>query len=508
MAETLKYLLHGFAGAMTPASLVAAFIGCLLGTVVGILPGIGPSTTVALMIPIAFGLDPRYALITMTGVYLGAMYGGTLTSVLLKVPGEASSVMTAVDGFELAKQGRAGPALAIAAIGSFIGGTLSVIALTFVAPAIARYALAFGPAEYFSLMVFALLFASTLLGEKLVKGLAAVLIGLVLAVVGTDLQTGVPRLTFGLSYLLDGIDVIVVLMGVFGVGEVLWYLVHRSPEAGERLALRGRLWPSREDWRRSRGAILRGSIVGFIAGVLPGSGSTLGSLMAYTVEQRISREPERFGKGAIEGVAAPETANNAATGGAMIPMLALGIPGSGTTAVLLAVLTMYGIRPGPRLMIDHPDIIWTVVASLYISNVILLVLNLPMIPLFTRILDIPVRFLMPVVLALAALGAYSLSNSFADMIMVFGFGLLGFFLRAVEIPQVPVVLALILGPQLEQSLRQAILLADGDWSVFVTHPISAAFLAAGLALVLYDTWRKMGSSRYARVSLGAESSRG
>lgn len=482
-------LANGFAGALSPENLLAALLGCILGTVIGILPGIGPSTTVALLIPIAFSVKPDSALIMMTGVYLGAMYGGSLTSILLKVPGEVSSVMTAIDGFEMAKQGRAGPALAVAAIGSFIGGTVSVIGLTLLAPVIARYALAFGPAEYFALMVAALLFCSVLLGADLLKGLIAIAIGLLIAVIGTDLQTGTSRLTFGFTAVLDGIDIVVLLMGVFGVGEVLWFLTHRE-DGGERLAIRGRFWLTREDWGRSWLPIIRSSVVGFLAGVLPGSGSSLGSLMGYTVEQRLSKEPERFGKGAIEGVAAPETANNAATGGAMIPMLTLGIPGSGTTAVLLVVFTIYGIQPGPRLMIDNADVVWTVIASLYISNVILLLLNLPLIPLFVRILDIPVRFLMPIILVIAAVGAYSINNNGADVVLLFVFGLGGFLLRGVGIPLVPLVLAAILAPQMERSLRQGILLAQGDWIEMLSRPIALAFLVAGIGIVAWDIWSK------------------
>lgn len=488
--DSLASLLAGFAAALTLSNLLAALIGCVLGTIVGVLPGLGPSTTVALLIPVAFSLRPDAALIMMLGVYLGAMYGGSLTSVLMKVPGEASSVMTAIDGYEMAKQGRAGPALAVAAIGSFIGGTLSVIGLTLFAPVIAGYALRIGPAEYFSLMVAALLFTSVLLGADLLKGLISVAMGLLIAVVGTDLQSGVPRLTFGLSSFLEGIDIIVVLMGLFGVGEVLWYLTHRGREHGERLGIQGRLWLSRDDWSRSWPVIGRSSVLGFFAGILPGSGSSLAGVLSYTVEQRVAKDPSKFGKGAIEGVAAPETANNAATGGALIPMLTLGVPGSGTTAVLLAVFTIYGIDPGPRLMTDNADVIWTVIASLYISNVLLLALNLPLIPLFVKILDIPVRFLMPMILVIAAVGAYSLSNSYPDVILLFAFGLLGYFMRTVGIPLVPLILAVILAPKMEQSLRQALLLANGEWATFLTRPISAVFLSAGVAVVVADAVSK------------------
>lgn len=488
--DAFTSLVAGFATALTLSNLLAALIGCILGTIVGILPGLGPSTTVALLIPVAFSLQPEAALIMMLGVYLGAMYGGSLTSILMKVPGEASSVMTAIDGFEMAKQGRAGPALAVSAIGSFIGGTLSIIGLMLFAPLIARYALAIGPAEYFSLMVAALLFTSVLIGADLIKGLISIAIGLLVAVVGSDLQTGVPRLTFGQSSLLEGIDIIVILMGIFGVGEVLWYLTHRNEKAAERLGLRGKLWLTREDWSRSWPAIIRSSVIGFFVGVLPGAGSSLAGVLGYTLEQRVSKEPERFGKGAIEAVAAPETANNSATGGALIPMLTLGIPGSGTTAVLLVVFTIYGIQPGPRLMTDNADLVWALIASLYISNVLLILLNLPLIPLFVRILDIPVRFLMPTILIIAAVGAFSLNNSFVDVVLLFIFGALGFLMRRVGIPLVPLILAVILAPKMEQSLRQATMLSDGDWTTFLTRPISAVFLAAGLAIVIADTVSK------------------
>jgi putative tricarboxylic transport membrane protein len=497
--DAFMSLMEGFVTALTLGNLLAALAGCILGTVVGVLPGLGPSTTVALLIPVAFSLQPEAALIMMLGVYLGAMYGGSLTSILMKVPGEASSVMTAIDGFAMAKQGRAGPALAVSAIGSFIGGTLSIVGLMLLAPIVAKYALLIGPAEYFSLMVAALLFTSVLLGADLVKGLVSIALGLLIAVIGTDLQTGVPRLTFGQSDLLEGIDIIVILMGIFGVGEVLWYLTHRdeghNKGGAERLSLRGKLWLSRSDWRRSWPAILRSSVLGFFVGVLPGAGSSLAGVLGYTVEQRVSKEPQRFGKGAIEGVAAPETANNAATGGALIPMLTLGIPGSGTTAVLLVVFMIYGIQPGPRLMIDHADIVWALIASLYISNVMLLILNLPLIPLFVRILDVPVRFLMPVILVIAAVGAYSLSNSFTDVVLLFVFGGVGFLMRRLDIPLIPLILAAILAPKMEQSLRQATMLSDGDWSTFLTRPISAVFLAAGLLILVADIVSKKRRNR-------------
>jgi len=490
----ISHLMAGFSTALTLQNLFSALLGCLLGTVVGILPGLGPSTTVALLIPVAFAVDPDTMLIMMCGVYLGAMYGGSLTSILLRVPGEASSAMTALDGFEMAKRGRAGQALAISAIGSFIGGTISVVALTIVADPIARAALTFGPAEYFALMVFALVMSATLIGRSLTRGLLAVVLGLMLAMVGSDLQTGVARFTLGLGPLLDGIDVVVVIIGVFGVAEVLNFLLHERQIAGERLAIRGRVWLSREDWRRSVAPIGRGTLVGFLAGVMPGSGSTIGSMLAYAVEGRVGRARRHLGTGAIEGVAAVETANNAATGGAMIPMFTLGIPGSGTTAVLLAVLLMYGVQPGPRLMTQQAQLFWTVIASLYLSNVILLILNLPLIPLFVRILDIPMKFLMPAIGVFAAVGAYSINGAVADVWLVFLFGLLGYAMRWAGMPPVALVLGMVLGDRLEQSLRQAFILSNRSFG-FLFRPITLTLLVATVAIVALDVAAKVREAR-------------
>ncbi|MCL6499178.1 MAG: tripartite tricarboxylate transporter permease [Firmicutes bacterium] len=460
-------------------------LGCFLGTVVGILPGLGPSTTVALLIPVAFAVRPDTMLIMMCGVYLGAMYGGSLTSILLRVPGEASSALTALDGFEMARHGRAGPALAIAAVGSFIGGTLSVLALTVVAHPIARFALRFGPSEYFALMVFALVMSATLIGRSLTRGLLAVILGVMLSTVGSDLQTGIPRFTLGIDVLLDGIDIVVVIIGIFGVAEVLHFLLHERGTEHRRLSIQGRLWLSREDFARSVGPIGRGTLVGFIAGVIPGSGSTLGSMLAYAVEGRVGRARRILGTGAIEGVAAVETANNAATGGALIPMFTLGIPGSGTTAVLLTVLLMYGVQPGPRLMTEQAQLFWTVVASLYISNVILLILNLPLIPLFVRILDIPARYLMPAIGMFAAVGAYSVNSQVSDVWLVLLFGILGYAMRWAGMPPVALVLGMVLGDRLEQSLRQAFILSNGSF-LFLLRPITMTLLLATVLVIVLD----------------------
>lgn len=488
--EALENVAHGLISVLSsPTLLLAAFIGCLLGTVVGILPGLGPSTTMALLIPIALSFDPATALILVTAVYLGAMYGGTLTSVLLNVPGEPSSVMTAIDGYQMARKGRGGAALAVAAVGSFIGGVASVVALAALALPLARLALRFGPSEYFAILILALVLCATLVGRSLLVGALSIGIGLMLATVGTDLQTGVAKFTFGQSELLDGIDIIIPIIGVFGIGEVLWSLSHQEGAHAGALSIRDRLWPNREERRASRMPVLRGTVVGFIAGLLPGSGSTMGSFMAYALEKRRSKTPERFGKGAVEGVAAAETANNASTGGALAPMLTLGIPGSGATAVLLAYLIMYGIQPGPAFFTTHGDVAWTLIASLFVSNIILLILNLPLVPLFVRMLDVPARILLPVILLIAMVGGFAVSNSLFDASLVLVFGAVGYLMRAARMEPALLVVGLVLGEMLEPRLRQALSLTGNDWgSAVFGSPLSIAFLLLAAVVVAADLW--------------------
>ncbi len=496
--EAFELLLQGLSTAVLPINLLAALIGALLGTIVGILPGLGPSTTVALLIPVTFSVSPESGLIMMTAVYCGAMYGGSLTSILLKVPGEASSVMTAIDGYELAKKGKAGPALAISAIGSFIGGTLSVVALMLIAIPLSKFALRFGPTEYMAIMLFALILSVTLIGNSIFKGLLSLALGIGVAIIGTDLQSGVPRLTMGISHLLDGIDVIVAIIGIFGVGEVLYYLANRKAgQSDKRLSITGKLMPSKSEMKQSAGPIGRGSVIGFIAGLLPGSGSTLGSFIAYSVEKRISKNPEKFGKGALEGVASAETANNSATGGALVPLLTLGIPGSGTTAVLLGALMMYGIRPGPQLMTEQPVLVWAVIASLYISNIVLLILNLPLIRFFVKILDIPARVLMPLILIFALIGAFSINNSINDVWLVLIFGIFGLFMRVLGLSPAIFILALVLGDQMEQSLRQSLIISNGSLMPFITSPISLSLILVALAILAWDVVKKIKSNNNA-----------
>jgi len=485
--EMISLLFNGFAQCMSLANLFACLTGCVLGTIIGILPGIGPSATVALLIPVAFVINPTSALILMLGVYAGAMYGGALTSILVNIPGEASSVMTAVDGYQMAKQGRGGVALVIAQVGSFIGGTISILGLMLVAKPLSEFGLRFGPAEYFSLMVFALVLSSTMVSESPLRGIIGVVVGLLLATIGTDLQTGIPRFTFGIPELMDSIDDVIVIIGIFGVNEVIWYLgTNFSRATGDEMLHAGRWNPNVREWLDSAWPVVRGTFVGFFTGVLA-AGATLGSFLAYGLEKRISKTPERFGKGAIEAVASCETANNSSTGGALIPLLTLGIPTSGTTTVLLTVLLMFGLRPGPNLMTEQAVLMWTVIASMYIANVLLLILNLPLVGLFIRILEVPLTFLMPGILVFACVGALALNNILTDVALVLAFGVLGVAMRWTGFPTISIVLGMVLGERIEQSLRQALAIAPDGFMTFFTKPISLTFIVLTVLILVVDT---------------------
>jgi len=472
----------GFQVALTPQNLFFAFVGAFVGTLIGALPGIGPVTAIAVLIPFTFSLNPTSAMIMMAGIYYGSMYGGTITSVLLNTPGESASVMTCLDGYQLARQGRAGAALGIAAIGSFIAGTLSVVGLMLLSPVLVAFALKFGPPEYFGVMVLGLVTLAGLGGSSVWKALVMALVGLLLGTVGTDPIVGVTRFTFGQPSLWDGIGFLPVTMGLFALAEVLVSAEQLKNYQPVTAGLRWReLFPSWRDIWVSKGAILRGTIIGFLVGVLPGAGATLASFMAYAIERRLSRHPERFGKGAIEGVAAPESANNAATGGAFVPLLTLGIPGSGATAVMLGILLMFGLRPGPLLFETNPDFVWGLIASMYIGNVMLLLLNLPGVPIFASLTRIPYPVLMPAIVVFSVVGAYAVGNNLADALIALVFGVIGYFLRKADYPAAPLVLALVLGPMMEKSLRQSLVISQGDFSIFLTRPITAALL--GLALL-------------------------
>ena len=482
--ETLGLLLNGFGVALQPLNLLAASVGVMVGQIIGVLPGIGPASTIAILLPVTFSLTPTAAMIMFVGVYYGAMYGGTITSVLLSIPGESASVMTTLDGYQMALQGRAGPALGMAAFGSFIAGTLGVVALMFMAPSLAKVALAFGPPEYATLLVLSFSLVVYLTGRDRAKGAVSTLLGLWLAVVGVDLISGQPRFTFGNLKLLSGVPFVPVAIGLFGLAEVLasvWEGRTSQLVRGD-LSLRGVL-PTAADWLASRWAILRGGLIGFFVGILPGAGATAASMISYAAEKRFSRQPERFGRGAIEGVAAPESANNAAAVGAMVPLLTIGVPGSATTAIMLGGLLVFGLRPGPLLFQQQPQFVWGVIASMYVSNLLLVLLNVAAIPAFVALLRVPRAVLLPSIVALAVVGVYSLENSVFEVWMALVFAAVGYVMHRLDYPVAPLVLALVLGKTLEEAVRQSLLLSHGSLAIFVTRPLAAAFLVVTASLV-------------------------
>ncbi|MCS7462670.1 tripartite tricarboxylate transporter permease [Paenibacillus doosanensis] len=485
--STIEYLLHGLGTAMQWHNLVFVFIGVLIGTVVGVLPGIGPMSGVALLIPITAtitsGLAPEEAatssIILLAGVYYGAMYGGSTTSILLNTPGESSSVVTTLDGYQMAKQGRAGAALAISAIGSFAAGIISLIGLIFLARPLSAAAVKFGPAEYFSLMVLGLLAISGLAGKSMVKALIMTAFGLLLATIGIDSVSGVERFTFNIPELYQGLEFLTIAVGTFAVGEVFKTILEREAGDGE-LARINRILPTRKDLKDSAAPIARGSILGFFIGLLPGAGAILASFFAYIVEKKISKHPEKFGKGAIEGVASPESANNAASGGAMIPLLSLGIPSSGTTAILMGAFIMYNVQPGPLLFQDHPQLAWGVIASMFVGNLMLLVLNMPLVKVFAKVIETPARYLLPLIIVFSVFGVYAVQYSTFDLLLIMGCGLAGYFLSKNDYPLAPLVLGLILGPMMENNMRRALTISNGDFMIFLQKPVSLVFLLIGL----------------------------
>ncbi|TSA46117.1 MAG: tripartite tricarboxylate transporter permease [Deltaproteobacteria bacterium] len=473
--DVLHSLMLGFSVALTPTNIFYAFFGCIVGTVIGVLPGIGPLCTIALILPTTFSMNPTSAMIMMCAVYYGAQYGGSTTSILINVPGESASVMTCIDGYQMARNGRAGVALAISGISSFVCGTLSVVALMLMAPPLAKFALSFGPPEYFSLMLMGLTTIVFLGGKSIVKSIISIILGLLLGLIGVDPVGGVNRFTLGSLELIDGIDFIVVVMGIFGIGEVLVSAEERMKISILKTKISG-LIPSLKDMKDSIGAMIRGFFIGFIIGVLPGTGATIASFLSYATEKMVSRHPEEFGKGAIAGVAGPEGANNAAVAGAMVPLFTLGIPGSGTAAVMLGAMMMWGLRPGPLLFVQHPDFVWGIIASMYIGNIVLLILNLPLVPLFAAMLRVPYSILYPFILILCTTGVYSLDGSMFDVYLMFFFGVIGYFVKKLDFPPAPIVLALILGPMVERALYQSLTISHGSFSILVTRPYSAVFL--------------------------------
>lgn len=485
----IEALLQGFSIAMMPENLMFIFLGVLIGQIVGALPGIGPAAGMALLLPLTFGLEPVTAIMMLAGIMYGGQYGGTLTSVLINVPGEASGVMTAMDGHAMAQQGRAGAALAIAAIGSFIAGLGAVAAVAVITPPLASIGLKFNAPEYFLLALLGVIAVGSL-GDAPIRSLLAGVLGLMIALVGVDPLTGTPRLNFGIPALYQGIDFIPVAIGVFGIAEVLNSLERSEKVEPIRTRLKD-MWLTTQDWAACRFAILRGGVIGLFVGIMPGAGASVASLLSYLTERKFSKHPERFGSGAIEGVAAAESANNAASHGALIPMLSLGIPGSASSAVLLAALILHGIKPGPMLMSTESTLVWGLIASMVVGNIFLLVLNLPMAPVFAALLRVPYVYLAPGILVISLVGAYAATLSMATVWMCIVFGLLGWLMIKLDIPRAPLVLALVLAPLMEASLRQALLLSLGSPMIFVERPISAVLLAAVLFALIAPILRVM-----------------
>ena len=472
----------GFAVAFTAVNISYCFVGVLIGTLIGVLPGIGPCGAISLLLPITFGIDPVSAIIMLAGIYYGSQYGGSTTAILVNIPGEAASVVTCLDGYNMALKGRAGPALGIAAFGSFIAGTFGLIALMFLAEMLSGVAIGFGPPEYFSLMILALTILTYLAHGSMLKALIMAILGIALSQIGLDIVTGQARFTFGLINLQDGLGLVPVVMGLFGVGEVLANLEQSEDFEVFKEKIKG-LLPTLKDWKDSIGSIFRGTLLGFFLGVLPGGGAIVSSFVSYSVEKRFSKHPENFGAGAIEGVAGPESANNAATSGAFIPLLTLGIPSNAVMALLLGALMMHGVQPGPLLITQHPDIFWGTIVSMYAGNVLLLILNLPLIGLWVKVLKVPYRILFPLILFFCIIGSYSINNSTFDVFVMLIFGIIGYLFKKFEYEPAPLIMAFILGPMLENALRQSLLISGGNYSIFFGRPISASCLILAILLL-------------------------
>jgi putative tricarboxylic transport membrane protein len=480
--DVFNNLIFGFGVALSWQNLAYCLVGVTVGTLIGVLPGIGPLGTIAILMPITYGVSPVGALIMLAGIYYGAQYGGSTTAILVNLPGETSAVVTCIDGYQMARQGRAGPALAIAAIGSFFAGTVGTLLIALAGPPLAEVALQFGSPEYFSLMLMGLVAAAVLAQGDMVKSLAMVALGLLLGIVGTDVNTGLQRFSFGITELSDGIGFIVVAVGVFAIGEI----VANLGEKHERRIFTAKvthLFPTKDDMRRSIGPILRGTGIGSFFGVLPGTGPAIASFASYMLEKKLADDPSRFGQGAIEGVAAPESANNADAQCKFIPMLTLGLPASGVMALMLGALTIQGIQPGPEVMTMRPDLFWGLVASMWIGNLMLVVLNLPMIGLWVKLLQVPYRLLFPAIMAFSAIGIYSVNNSSFEIYLTALFGVLGFVFIKLGFPAAPLLLGYVLGPMMEENLRRSMLMSGGDPTVFLTHPISLAFIIAAVAIL-------------------------
>lgn len=490
MLTTFDQLILGFQVATSWENLLFCFIGVLIGTLIGVLPGIGPTTGIAILIPITFGMSATTAIITLAGIYYGAMYGGSTTSILINLPGESASVMTMLDGYQMAKKGRPGPALGMAALASFIAGTVAIVLLTLIAPPLASFAVSFGPPEYFALTFMGLTLVSALGGDKPLKAYISAVIGLLISCVGIDAISGVPRYTFDSMNLLDGVGFIGMAIGLFAISEILVNIEEPIKQvfSDAKLGIMS-LFPNTQDWKDSFGALWRGSLLGFFIGTLPGSGATLCSFIAYAVEKKVSKHPELFGTGVIEGVAAPEGANNAAAGGAMVPLLTLGIPSGGATAVMLGALMIHGLRPGPMLFSTNPEFVWGLIASMYIGNVFLVILNMPLVGLWVKLLKVPYKVLMPLILTISATGIFATDNNVFDMWIMFFFGMVGYVMRKLDFPAAPMVLALVIGRLVEMSLRQSLTISHGDISIFFTRPISGVLTVVALLSLFSPLFR-------------------
>lgn len=497
--DIFNMLLNGFYVSLSLSNLLACTVGVLLGTLVGVLPGIGPIGTIALLLPLSFNMDATASIIMFAGIYYGAMFGGSTTSILLNVPGEAASVITCMDGHAMAKKGRGGAALAIAAIGSFIAGTMGLIGLTFFAPKLADAALIFGPPEYFAIAVLGLIILTRLTGNSMLKSSLMAVIGIMLGTIGLDSLTGASRFSFGIDALQRGIEFSIIAMGLFGVSELLETMIQPTTKQKLQKVRFRELYPNQEEWRRSIAPIFRGGVIGFLAGLLPGPSGIISTFVSYAVEKKRSKNPPEFGQGAIEGVAGPESANNAAASATMVPLLSLGLPFSAGSAILLSGFMIHGIVPGPTLITQHADLFWGLIASMYIGNVLLLIINLPLVGIFASLLKTPLNILMPIVLVVTISGAYSINNSFFDLALLIGFGVLGFFMKRTGYDPAPLIIGLILGPTLETGLTQSLIIGNGNTWFFFTRPISGSILVIGLFIIIYNlvgwggsngSWRK------------------
>ncbi|MGF9762246.1 tripartite tricarboxylate transporter permease [Microvirga sp. 0TCS3.31] len=492
MGDFFSNLSLGFGVALSLQNLGLAFLGCLVGTLVGVLPGVGPIATIAMLLPITFGLDPTGALIMLAGIYYGAQYGGSTTAILVNIPGEATSVVTALDGHQMARQGRAGVALGIAAIGSFFAGTVATLVIAALGKPLTGLALLFGPTEYFSLMIMGLVFAVVLAHGSILKAVAMILVGVLLSTVGTDLETGEERMTFGLPFLADGIDFAVLAMGIFGIAEILRNLDHTETRDVVHKAI-GRLLPNRDDFKQSYKPVLRGTLIGAILGILPGNGAVLGPFAAYTVEKKLAKDPSRFGRGAIEGVAGPESANNAGAQTSFIPLLTLGIPPNAVMALMVGAMTIHGIIPGPQVMTKNPTLFWGMIASMWIGNLMLLIINLPLVGLWVRLLKVPYRLMFPAILMFCCIGIYSINSLPTDVMFIAFFGLVGYGLIKLGFEPAPLLLGFVLGKLMEENFRRALIIARGQITTFIDHPVSAGLLivaAIVFLLAMLPTIRK------------------